>query len=337
MVKLTQNDKNLSAKTQNNPTRQKLIEIIVDTYFSRGGTLQVGKVAEEAGITRQAFHRYYGDLLGYIKGEKDVNALLPKSAPNSVSGLLQVTQERASQLEKTLAEIEKRHKAELSAALDRHITSLMNNDITLFETDSVRVTLDKQTTYIGHLKSQLDQAKAELTKAKLNATNQRLIATPGSRIVYEPYLKPAFTAYKKGGDYKAYLGEKNKEITKIIDKVNQHENPSTQLVIFVDRFISNFEDFLKQLPASPTTQIVIRLPVFSSMEIKNHLRKVRNTSIFIYVPECPSVAETAAQRKFRASSLPPEELVAAEKADHIYLFKGVAQVVHFSATNGTDK
>lgn len=320
-----------------NPTRQKLIEIIVDTYFSRGGALQVGKVAEEAGITRQAFHRYYGDLLGYIKGDKDVNALLPKSAPNSVSGLLQATQQRASELETRLAEIEKRHEAELSAALERHITSLMNNDITLFETDNVRVTLDKQTTYIGHLKAQLDQAKAELTKAKLSVTNQRLAGTPGSRIVFEPYLKPAFATYKKDGDYKAYLGEKSKEISKVIDKVNQYQNSSTPLIIFVDRFISNFEDFLGQLPPPRTTEIVIRLPVFSSMEIKNHLRKIKKNAISIHVPECLSVAETIAQRKFRANIAPTEELLAAEKADHVHLFKGVDQVVHFSVTSRVEK
>ncbi|MBF8742124.1 TetR/AcrR family transcriptional regulator [Pseudomonas guariconensis] len=318
---------------QDTPTRQKLIDLIVDTYFSRGGSLQVAKIASEAGISRQAFHRYYGDLIAYIKGEKDVNALLPKSAPDSVSGLLQVTQERASELEQRLAVVEKAHQAELKTALDRHITSLMNNDITLFETDSVRVTLDKQTTYISHLTAQLDQLKAELTKAKLNATNQRLVGTPGSRIIYEPNLKPAFTAYKKDGDYKAYLSEKSKEISKIIEKVNQHESQSTSLIIFVDRFISNFEDFIAYLPAPRKTEIVMRLPVFSSMEIKNLLRKINRKSIFIYVPECPSVAETAAQRKFRAGNIPSEELLSAEKADHVHLPKGVEQVVHFTATS----
>lgn len=336
MIKPTQQE-SPSAKTQSSTTREKLIQIILDTHFSRGGALQVGKVAKEAGITRQAFHRYYGDLLGYIKGEKNVNALLPKSNPNSISGLLQVTQGRANELEQILAGIEKKHEAELTAVRDRHITSLMNNDITLFETDSVRVTLDKQTTYISHLTAQLDQVKAELTKAKLNATNQRLVGTPGSRIVFEPYLKSAFAAYKKDGDYKAYLSHKNKEITRIIDKVNQHENPSTPLIIFVDRFISNFEDFLGQLPAPRTTELVIRLPVFSSMEIKNHLRKIKKTSIAIHVPECLSVAETVAQRKFRASSAPAEELLAAEKSDHVHLFKGVERVVHFNATSQLDK
>ncbi|MBD8122886.1 hypothetical protein IFT62_16860 [Pseudomonas lutea] len=326
-----------TARSQNSPTRQKLIEIIIDIYFSRGGALQVGKVASEAGITRQAFHRYYGDLLGYIKGEKDVNALLPKSAPNSVSGLLQVTQERANQLEKALAEVERRHKAELSAALDRHITSLMNNDITLFETDSVRVTLDKQTTLIDHLTQQLNQAKAELTKAKVNVTNQRLAVTPGLRIVYQPNLAPAFTAYKKSADYKVYLGEKSKEIAKLIEKVNSHENSPTQLIIFMERYICDFDDFLNQLPAPRMTQIVIRLPVFSSLEIKNHVRKIKNAAISIHVPECSSVAEAVAQRAFRAKTTPAEELSAAEKADHVHLFKGLAQVVHFNSTSGGDR
>ncbi|WP_324727308.1 hypothetical protein [Pseudomonas chlororaphis] len=326
-----------STTTQINPTRQKLIEIIVDAHFSRDCVLKVAKVAEKAGITRQAFHRYYGDLLGYIKGEKDVNDLLPTSAPDSVSRLLQTTQQRASELEAKLAEKEQRHKTELTAALDRHITSLMNNDITLFETDSVRVTLDKQTTYIGYLIAQLDQVKAELTKAKLNAINQELVGTPGFRIVFQPNLMPAFTAYKKDGNYKTYLGEKSKEIAKVIKKVNQHENPSTRLIIFVDRFISNFEDFLGQLPAPRATEIVVRLPVFSSMEIKNHLRKINKNSICIHVPECTSVAESTAQRKFRANNAPAEELMAAEKADHVHLFKGVDQVVHFSINSRVEK
>jgi AcrR family transcriptional regulator len=330
-------DRSESAKTRNISTRQKLIEIIIDIYFRRGGALQVGKVANEAGITRQAFHRYYGDLLGYIKGEKDVNGLLPKSAPNSVSGLLQITQERANQLEKTLAEAQKRHTAELSAALDRHITSLMSNDITLFETDSVRVTLEKQTTLIDHLTKQLNQTKAELTKAKVNVANQRLAGTPGLRIVYEPNLDPASTAYKKTADYTAYLDEKSREIIKLIDKVNQHENSSTQLIIFMERFICDFDDFIAQLPVPCTTEIVIRLPVFSSMEIKNHVRNIKNASISIHVPECSSIAEAVAQRAFRAKKVPIEELSAAEKADHVHLFKGIARIIHFNATSGADR
>lgn len=318
-------------------TRQKLIDVIVDTHFRRGDLLQVSNVATEAGISRQAFHRYYGDLISYIKGEKDVNALLPKSAPDSISGFLVVTQERASELEQRLAMAEKTHQAELKATLDRHITSLMNNDLTLFETDSVRVTLDKQTTLISHLTAQLDQTKAALTKAKLNSTNQRLVGTPGARIVYEPNLKQAFAAYKKDNDYKAYLSEKNKEISRVIDRVNQHANPSTPLIIFVDRLISDFEDFLEQLPAPRTTEIVIRLPVFSAMEIKSHLRKIEKDSISLHVPECPSPAGTAAQRAFRANRAPAEELLAAGKADHVHLFKGVERVVHFSVTNQVDK
>ncbi|ORL48574.1 hypothetical protein [Pseudomonas putida] len=318
-------------------TRQRLIDVIIDTHFNRGGPLQVSSVAEEAGISRQALHRYYGDLISYIKGDKDVSALLPKSASNSISGFLIATQERASELEQRLAVVEKAHRAELKAVLGRHITSLMNNDITLFETDSVRVTLDKQTTLISHLTAKLDQTKAELTKAKLNATNQRLVGTPGARIVYEPNLKPAFAAFKKDGDYKTYLNEKNKEISKVIERVNQHETPSTPLIIFVDRLISDFEDFLGQLPAPRATEIVIRLPVFTAMEIKSYLRKIEKTSISLHVPECPSPAETAAQRAFRASRSPAEELSAAGKADYIFLFKGVERVVYFNVINQADK
>jgi hypothetical protein len=83
-------------------------------------------------------------------------------------------------------------RVEMLRALDRHITSLMSNDITLFETDSVRVTLEKQTTLIDHLTKQLNQTKAELTKAKVNVANQRLAGTPGLRIVYEPNLDSSF-------------------------------------------------------------------------------------------------------------------------------------------------
>lgn len=315
---------------QRHPTRQKIIEIIIDIHFNRGDTLRVGKVAEEAGITRQAFHRYYSDLISYIKGDSEVGDLLPTFAPDSINQLLQISQAKVSELENKLAQSEDRHKAQLKSTLDRYITSLMNNDITLFETDSVRITLDKQTTYISHLIAQLDQVKAELTKAKLNSVNGDLMGTPGARIVFQPNLNPAFKAYQKDGNYKTYLGTKSKEIAKVINQVNQHETTYTQLIIFADRFISSFEDFLKQLPEPRSDEIVIRLPVFSSMELKNQLRKVNKTAISIYVPECASVAETAAQRKFRSNTVPAEEILAAQKADHIHLFKGIDRVVHFN-------
>jgi len=319
----------------NNETRQRLIDSIVKHFYSADQEgLKVATVAKEAGITRQAMHRYYGDLMGYIKGDKDVSELLPGHAADSVTQLLIEAQRRSSLLEEQLTTIESRHKQELKVALDSHITALMNNDITLFETDEVRISLEKQTALIEDYSGQITALKAQLAKAQLTPSGNAPRSLPGMRVSFEPSMHNALAAYKKDGDYDAYLDAKGKELNKIISKVNAFTG-DTHIVLFLERYLSDFRDFLDYLPAPRSNQIVLRVPLFTSLEIKNLTKKITTPgSKHIYIPEAPSTAAAKAQRAFRAFSVPEEELKQAERPEAIYLFSEIDQITNFTAASG---
>ncbi|WP_426181112.1 hypothetical protein [Pseudomonas sp. TWRC1-2] len=319
-----------------NDTRQRLINVIIHHHFSSTGKkLKVGKIADEAGITRQAFHRYYGDLLGYIKGEKPVGELLPSSNQESVSDLLIESQSRVVALENELSAIKDRHNTELKKTLDKHITSLMNNDITLFETDDIRITLEKQTTLIQNYSEQIVSLKAQITKSKIMSTNESMSSTIGSRVVLDPKLESAMASYKQDRDYNAYLDSKDKEIARLLTKVNSFTDNKNKLIIFIDKHLCDLSNFLEMLPPSKSSEIVLRAPIFTAIELRNLISKVTAPiRISVFIPDFISVAEANAQRAFRSTNLPIEEIKLSEKADHIYLTKGIDSVVYFCAKNG---
>lgn len=319
----------------NNDTRQRLIDSIVRHYYStdRKG-LKVATIAQEAGITRQALHRYHSDLLGYIKGDKDVGALLPANQVNSVSELLIIAQKRASELESELALIEARHKKELKSALDSYITALMNNDVTLFGADEIRISLEKQTALVDNYSGQITTLKAQLAKAQLIGNGSTEKAQRGMLISFEPKMHDALAAYKKAFDYNAYLEIKDKELKKIINKINAFTG-ETNLVIFLERYISDFNDFLRYLPPPRSAQIIVRVPLFTSLEVKNFVKRITVPGTkHIYIPEAPSLSEATAQRRFRAFSIPEDELTRAERSEALYLFKEINQVTYFAAISG---
>ncbi|MBD8755656.1 hypothetical protein [Pseudomonas coleopterorum] len=319
----------------NNDTRQRLIDSIVRHYYSTDRKdLKVATVAQEAGITRQALHRYHSDLLGYIKGDKDVGNLLPANQPDSVSELLIIAQKRALDLENELTSIERRHKKALKFALDSHITTLMNNDITLFGADEVRISLEKQTALVDNYGGQITTLKAQLAKAQLNGNGSMLKSQQGMLISFEPKMHNALAAYKKDSDYNAYLEIKDKELNKITSKINAFTG-ETNLVIYLERYISEFNDFLKYLPPPRSAQIIVRIPLFTSLEVKNFVKRITVPGTkHVYIPEAPSRSEATAQRKFRAFSVPEEELTRAERSEALYLFKEINQVTYFTAISG---
>jgi|LNAP01.1.fsa_nt_gb hypothetical protein len=319
-----------------NDTRQRLINIIINHHFSSDGKkLQVGKIADEAGITRQAFHRYYGDLLGYIKGDKAVGELLPDSNQESVSDLLIKSKSHVIALENELFAIKESHNTELKKVLDKHITSLMNNDISLFETDDIRVTLEKQTTLIQNYSEQIASLKAQITKSKIISTNESMSSTIGSRVVLDPKLESAMASYIKDNNYDAYLDSKDKEIAKLLTKINSFTDKKINLIIFIDKHLCGLSNFLEMLPPSRSPEIVLRAPIFTAIELRNLISNITAPlRISVFIPDFTSTAEANAQRTFRSANLPIEEIKLSEKADHIYLTKGIDSVVYLSAKNG---
>ncbi len=317
-------------------TRNRIIEIIIDHHYSSGGKkMKVEKIATEAGISRQSLKRYYPDLVEYIKGNKNIDELLPGHEPNSVAQLLLKSQERVNQLELTLRQMEHKHETDISDIRDRYITSLMQGDLITFDNSNINVTLEKQSSLIGIYVAQIDQLKAQLTRATAQHAEGTLSALNGSRIVYDLNMKAANSAYKTNKDYLAYSNIKHEKIQDQLQKLTKLTSENIRLVIFIDKYLCDLPYLLDKLPLNSSEEIILRLPIYDTVALRGYIRKIPPTiNVSIYVPECRSVADATAQRRFRASTVPPEELEQAEKADHVHLFKGVDRVVHFSVDGG---
>lgn len=317
-------------------TRNRLINIITNHYYSSAEKkLHVGKIAEEAGISRQALQRYYSDLIDYIKGNRNIDDLLRGHEPSSITQLLLNAQKRVIELETNLKKIEQTHQAELIAARERHITSLMQGDIISFDNSNINITLEKQTSLISSYIKQIDHLKAQLTNSTIKNTESTLTSLNGSRLILDLDLKFASTTYKKNNDYKAYSESKREKIQQQFLKLNDLSGKNIHLVIFIDKFLCDLSHLLEKLPPSSSDEVILRLPVFDTAELRNHIRKIpKSFSSSIYVPECRTIADAVAQRKFRASSVPLEELEHAEKSDYVHLLKGIDRVVYFGVDNG---
>lgn len=317
-------------------TRNRIIEIIIDHHYSSGGKkMKVEKIASEAGISRQSLKRYYPDLVEYIKGNKNIDELLPGHEPSSVAQLLLKSQERVNQLELTLRQMELKHETDISDIRDRYITSLMQGDLITFDNQNINVTIEKQSTLIGNYVAQIDQLKAKLTRATAQHAEKTLTFLNGSRIVYDLNMKAANSAYKTTKDYLAYSNFKHEKIQNQLQKLIELSNENIHLVIFIDKYLCELPYLLENLPLNSSEEIVLRLPIYDIVALRGYIRKIPPTfKVSIYVPECRTVADATAQRRFRASTIPPEELEHAEKADHVHLFKGVDRVVHFIVDGG---
>ncbi|MBA1201322.1 hypothetical protein G7009_06005 [Pseudomonas capeferrum] len=297
--------------------------------------MKVEKIASEAAISRQSLKRYYPDLVEYIKGNKNIDELLPGHEPSSVAQLLLKSQERVNQLELTLRQMEHKHEADISDIRDRYITSLMQGDLITFDNSNINLTLEKQSSLIGIYVAQIDQLKAQLTRATAQHAEGTLSALNGSRIVYDLNMKAANSAYKTNKDYLAYSNTKHEKIQNQLQKLTELTSENIHLVIFIDKYLCDLPYLLDKLPSNSSEEIVLRLPIYDTVALRGYIRKIPPTiNVSIYIPECRSVADATAQRRFRASTVPPEELEQAEKADHVHLFKGVDRVVHFSVDGG---
>lgn len=317
-------------------TRNRLIKIIVDHYYSAAGKkLHVGKIADEAGISRQSLQRYYSDLVEYIKGNRNIDDLLPGHEPSAVTQLLLNAQKRATDLELSLQNIQKKHEAELIAVREHYITSLMQSDLISFDNSNINITLEKQSSLISSYTAQINELKTQLTNSTIKRTEYDLKSLNGSRIILDLDLKSANATYKKNKDYRSYSESKHEKIQSQFVKLNDLAGRNIHLIIFIDKFLCDLPYLLDRLPPNSSDEIVLRLPIFDTADLKNHLRKIpKSFRTSIYIPECRTIADAVAQRKFRASSTPLEELEHAEKADYVHLSKGVDRVIYFSVDNG---
>lgn len=317
-------------------TRQRLVAIITDSLLSGAArTISIGNLATAAGISRQAFHRYYSDLKPYANGARPATELLDQDFLTS-KDLLSKAQQHITELTNQLKTLEHRHTTELRNTVDRHITSLMNNDIAIFEADSIRSASEKQSLVIADYVAQIQALKTKLAQTELlkhNPAEDRVEKV----LFFEPKLNTAYQQFQTTHDIRQYEAHKDQEMHKIAKKINTLQPSDFELIIYIDKYISQFSSFKNKIREHhDIPRCVIRAPIYDLTELQaTFLDYITSPCrISLHVPQCESSAAAAAQRAFFVRNVPAEVLKAADNADRFYLRKGIDHVTYFLVRNG---
>lgn len=303
-------------------TKSKLIELIAKYQIEKPGKkIKVTELSALAGISRQAFHRFYSDLNPYLVG-KSIQGLLEKVDFNFSSDLLSQAQKRVTELEMKLTNFEREHQEEIRELNDTYITSLMNDDIARFDAREVRENMVKHSLHLDSLLKKINDLESKLTKEKM----KQISAAPpaGSRelyggkiVVIQPDLQELFDRIEKDGDQGRFEDNKDERIFKLTEKINKLLIVGEcKVILFIDRYISSFEKFTNEYHCEgPQTHIFVRLPLFSQMECKDFLKHLdKKGNVFVHFPFCESEVTSRAQRTFHFRNIPPSEAAAADKA-----------------------
>lgn len=321
-------------------SRRQVIKDIIVSYFLSGTThkLKLVDVAKRAGITRQALDRYYSDLKPYIAGKKDFTDLVDgteaKAWAETQATINSVDSKWKARMEQSQIEQNK----EIAKAIHSHITTLMNGDIAIFESNQLRKTLEKQTLYGAELKK--TNAILEL---KLATSSQR--EAPASspsrnnKIIYDVDVEQLCIQYQRTRNLYAFEDAKELELRAIREKFTRFAStPQVHVVLYAERYISRFSQFATNYSGPiDETSLIIRLPLFTRVEINNFIKHIpTNFKKSLYVPYMQLEVERKAQRVFifQQNSLPPQEIQAADGADTPNISWGLDQVVFFKTQQG---
>lgn len=301
-----------------NATRAKLVQIISEHHISLPGKkLGIADLSDRVGITRQAFHRYYGDLKDYAWGNKPITDLLSESALG-VTDLLAQSHTKLVELNNQVESqqaIFNKEKEKLRYSL---ITSLMNDDLFRFNASEIRQSMQKQVLHNEQLVRQLAEMKLEVIQAdqQKKQDGQRAAQPRQNNIALEANLLDAFAALHKNEDIDTYEIKKHKALNELLDKVNGLARATeSTVIIFIERYLSSFQKFVDNFPPSNQNQaIIVRLPISSKIELKAWMAKIiKPIPIKVYFPMCDAVATVKAQRAFHFRNIPDFELDIADK------------------------
>lgn len=305
-------------------TRDRLVSIIKQHQLEHGHSkLPVAKLAEAAGISRQAFNRYYGDLKDYSIGKASIARLFVDDSA-SLNELIENKDERILRLERELVTARETHKAELEAIVKNHISTLMNTDIMAFEASQLTSTLINQGNHNAYLNKRVTELAVNNAKLALDivtaANSDASNATEKSDknfIAFGLDLSAASKAYASSKNFIGYEKSKDEELLNTVRKIKKFPNPENiDILFFQEKYISDFQVFCnKTYPTKARTLIVIRLPLYSQEEIKILMKGLSPISSFsIYVPYSSSDATISAKRQFSFRDVPPEEITDADNA-----------------------
>lgn len=325
-----------------NERRALLIKIIVDHHLS-GGTakLKLVDVAERLGISRQALDRYYGDLKPYISGKRDVADLVNGNALKVQIQTQTVVNDVEAKYQQKLEKLRKDHEKELEKSLSTHITSLMNGDLVLLESNKMRVALEKQTLHNAELLKQIHTLELKLGLSMGMGSSQASgVSIPKqNKLAFDLDIETLCMSHQRGTSLEEFEMAKSSEIRKIRDKLDKYAGtPNVHVILFADRYISRFKTFVDSYTSlSNEVSIIVRLPLFSRSEFQNFLKPLSpEFKRSIYIPYSNSDIEKKAQRVFiyQKFPLPPTEIKGADHADTPNIAWGFDEVVFYKIKQG---
>lgn len=327
------------AMTSEDLGRRQVIKNIIVSHFLSGTPkkLKLVDVAERAGITRQALDRYYGDLKPYIAGKKDVTDLVDgtqaKARVETQATINAVDAKWKAKIEQAQVDQDK----EINKAISSHITTLMNGDITIFESNQLRKSLEKQTLHAAELKKRVDLLELKLANS-LGQTAPSGAPAKQDKIAYDVDIEQLCIHYQRTRSLDAFEDAKAMELRNIREKFARFAAmPDVHVVLFADRYICRFNQFAADYTAADETSLIIRLPLFTRVEISNFIKHIpAHFKKSLYVPYLAPEVERKAQRvfNFKQNPLPPEEVMAADGADTPNMAWGFDQIVTFKIRLG---
>lgn len=322
-------------------TEQKLIRLIVEHHLAGEGRLSIQMLSDQAGISRQAFNRNYKHLSAYVKGQRPVEDLVTDGL-NNVRGLLTKCQLRIGKLQTELQSLRRGQELELEKIRTSYITSLMNNDISIKESDEARKHLHKQALHNEKLVK--DNKKLE---NQLNAANASIAALSTKSYDTDGNLQDitslsvdmtdVYRDYQKTGNHDVLEDGKDAALATALDSINKlAKTEGAHVVLYVDRFLACFDKFVSSYTSSRMGPIiVVRIPLFGRQDLRRFAKDIdENASLEIWVPQCSSDSVANAQRKFSFRNVPEVEKTAADKLPLPSISDGYDQVCIYEVRQG---
>lgn len=299
-------------------TRSKIINAIIEEKIKTPSIkLKIQDICSIVKISRQSFNRYYSDLKPYINGEKPISELVNDNNEISSNQLLSSYQERIIELQNKLNLIEENYNKDIDKVKKSLTTSLMNSDLTLYDADTIRLQLQKQSLHNEKLLDKINFLQTELSKQQIRQNTESVPPTLSAKFeVLEEKFELICKNYADSNDIDTFENEKESAINHMVTKLNKFSaNREVIVIVFMERYICSFNKFVKNYVfGSNTFHLFIRLPVHTRSELKLILKKINHQpEIHIYIPHSESEAITNTQRQFFFKNVPEAELLAADK------------------------
>lgn len=320
-------------------TRSKIVNAIVKERVKNPSLkLKIQDVCATVEISRQSFNRYYSDLKPYMKGERPISELIKGEDEISSNQLLCSYQSKIIELQEKLRDTEEWHIKELAKIKNSITTSLMNNDLTLYDADAVRLQLQKQSLHNEKLIEKINTLQIELSKQQVRQNPESVITPLSANFeVIEEDFELLFKNYADNQDIDVFENEKESAIDRLTIKTNKLSvNGKAVVVMFMERYLCSFNKFVERYVFdSETLHLFVRLPVHSRSELKLILNKLsKQAEIKIYIPHSDSEAIIKTQRNFFFRNVPVSELQAADKSFIPSVKDGFNQVCQYRISQG---